>query len=484
MKRVTPSVSCCGSAARFVSLAAALWCLAGKAEVPEPDTVLYGSIALDQQPITSERTDIVVELRASHDGPVLNQYQMGTDPAAGNFYLLRIKSESVGSVRESDAVSLGSTVYLQVRDSEGLRDQTTHTLTTRGKILRLDFGDVDTDGDGMSDRFETTYFGNATTGNPNLDSDNDGRPNLREFLQGTDPTVADGRHPADLAPADDALTIGEVGTYTLAWQVGEAWSIEPTNVPIAYVTRANLLWQGGEAYIFDNTPPTNAPNWWVNAPPAPAALAKAESQPTSSTLSKASTEQPADEDPYAIRDLPEIHAGSSAIQVINSVAPGARNHVYAVEDAIPEGWLVDEINHQGRFDRVNRKVKWGPFFDAAPRDFSYRVTPTRLAGATAVFNGTASFDGYDLTIAGQSTTTLVNPDQVRLMIEQTPEFSPRLSIFGAAEQDYVIEVSADLLEWSALTTIRCNSTGVAQWTEEGMDAVRFYRVRPASAAGE
>lgn len=246
---------------------------AAHAGIPEPDTVLYGSIALDGTFVTSARSDVRVEIRRTPDGPVLASYRMGDSPAAGNRYVLRVKSEHLAPVLDPDAVALGTTVHLTLRDATGVRDTRTHTLTDRGEFVALNFGDVDTDGDGMSDSFETTYFGNPTAGDPNADPDLDGRPNRREFLQDTNPRVADGRHPADLSPADDRLTLEEVTDYLLAWKTGATnWPVEPSfDAPniVDYVTRAGALWKGGEVYVFDNVPPTNAPMWWVNPPASP-----------------------------------------------------------------------------------------------------------------------------------------------------------------------------------------------------------------------
>lgn len=49
---------------------------------------------------------------------------------------------------------------------------------------------ADSDQDGMSDDFEQQYFGSATAGVANADSDGDGLTNVQEFLAGTDPTNA------------------------------------------------------------------------------------------------------------------------------------------------------------------------------------------------------------------------------------------------------------------------------------------------------
>ena len=51
---------------------------------------------------------------------------------------------------------------------------------------------TDTDGDGLGDNFELTYFGDVSSSQgPGDDPDGDGFTNLEEFLAGTDPTVED-----------------------------------------------------------------------------------------------------------------------------------------------------------------------------------------------------------------------------------------------------------------------------------------------------
>jgi glucose/arabinose dehydrogenase len=58
-----------------------------------------------------------------------------------------------------------------------------------GTLVRL--APQDADGDGMSDAFEAQHFGSATGGDPALDSDGDGAPNLAEYQAGLDPAVRD-----------------------------------------------------------------------------------------------------------------------------------------------------------------------------------------------------------------------------------------------------------------------------------------------------
>ena len=54
-------------------------------------------------------------------------------------------------------------------------------------VARL--GGIDSDGDGMDDDWEVTYFGNLSRDGTG-DFDHDGQTDLQEFLAGTDPTNA------------------------------------------------------------------------------------------------------------------------------------------------------------------------------------------------------------------------------------------------------------------------------------------------------
>ena len=58
-----------------------------------------------------------------------------------------------------------------------------------GTISRI--GPPDADGDGLSDAFESFFFGNAMAGDPNVDTDSDGVTNLHEYREGLNPTAKD-----------------------------------------------------------------------------------------------------------------------------------------------------------------------------------------------------------------------------------------------------------------------------------------------------
>jgi hypothetical protein len=86
-----------------------------------------------------------------------------------------------------------------------------------------------------------------------------------------------------------------------------------------------------------------------------------------------------------------------------TVTPLLTTPNYAVEDAPPDGWTVSSIHENGQWENVTRKVKWGPFFDHNNRTLAYMVTPPPGETGMKTFSGTASFDGTNVAIVGDST---------------------------------------------------------------------------------
>jgi len=110
-----------------------------------------------------------------------------------------------------------------------------------------------------------------------------------------------------------------------------------------------------------------------------------------------------------VRTMPVSVRTGSELAVTLQVLSLANVTVYAIEESVPAGWdiLPDQISHSGQWDGTNRKVKWGPFFDAQNRQLSYalRAPPNHLA-ATA-FSGGAVFDTVSVAISGQESLVLV-----------------------------------------------------------------------------
>ena len=103
---------------------------------------------------------------------------------------------------------------------------------------------------------------------------------------------------------------------------------------------------------------------------------------------------------FVFRKLPPAYSPGAPFTVELRAEPPDGARAYAVEDQPPTGWTVSEISHEGRFDAVTGKVKFGPFTDTTDRVLRYRVTPP--AGATGVreFAGVGSVDGVNYRIGG------------------------------------------------------------------------------------
>ena len=271
------------------------------------------------------------------------------------------------------------------------------------------------------------------------------------------------RHPADNSPADDRITIAELTAYSAAWKRGTTWSIGPNPIPISYVTRAAALWKGGELYTFDSailTPPL----WWVN-PGATGGV-----RTTTISLQNLTS-------PSVTCDMPTNFVPAVPLAVRINVQPPSETLAYAVEDRPAYGWEASNISHEGTFDPVSRKVKWGPFADNLPRSLGYVVVPgTNVTGA-AGFAGTASFDGVDVPVSGVRRTwhgTLVSTG-VR-GIERLADGRVSLSFDGESGWRYCVEASTNLIDWLPIA-IEFSVNGVVRVIDPAVDGSgsRFYR---------
>ncbi len=92
---------------------------------------------------------------------------------------------------------------------------------------------------------------------------------------------------------------------------------------------------------------------------------------------------------------PNCYSSSLPVLVTIDVTPDVSVQVYAVEDSPPANWVASNINEGGAWDDVNKKVKWGLFFDNNPRTLMYDITPPPGETDEKTFSGTASFDGVD-----------------------------------------------------------------------------------------
>jgi hypothetical protein len=175
------------NAASWLCTLSLLWATIGSAVIPEPDNILYGTITLDNLPVTADHTNVVVEARRTSDGPAIASYRMGSDSQAGNFYSLRLPLESVAPVLAENASETGDALVIVLRDSTGIRGQTNFTFGDRGFVQRADFGlaVADGDADGLPDAWELARFGNLNM-TPGSITPN-GQTVLQHFIAGTAP---------------------------------------------------------------------------------------------------------------------------------------------------------------------------------------------------------------------------------------------------------------------------------------------------------
>lgn len=109
-------------------------------------------------------------------------------------------------------------------------------------------------------------------------------------------------------------------------------------------------------------------------------------------------------DPATARTEPDHWAGRIIRDgiVILEVLPGESVSVYAVEESLPSGVMPSEISDSGVFVPKERKIRWGPFFDAELRGLSYSFSVADSAPPLLVWGGILSVDGVDQEIQGDT----------------------------------------------------------------------------------
>ena len=281
-------------------------------------------------------------------------------------------------------------------------------------------------------------------------------------IVGEDRLVISGPHPADLAAPTWNLAIEEVTAYGAAWRRGQTWSAPPNPIPIDYVTRAGSLWRQGECYRWDSNGVT-APLWWM---PCLAATGQAPAHPSlaASALPNAAT-----------RQQPVWFVPGEPLPITIQVTPASTTSAYAVADQLPVGWTAESVGAGGQANPASGQVKWGPFFDFAPRTLSYQVTPPATATGPVTFTGVASFDGASVPISGPAA---LQPSGRVWDLRTLRPGQFRLDWVGVPRARWSLEASSDLRSWTTLPTVLQGAEGI-EFTDPAAEraAQRFYRVR-------
>jgi hypothetical protein len=110
---------------------------------------------------------------------------------------------------------------------------------------------------------------------------------------------------------------------------------------------------------------------------------------------------------FVERRLPASYSPGIPFEVQLRAAPRDGTHAYAVEDKAPQGWAISAISHEGVFDPVTGKVKFGPYTDAVDRILTYRVTPPQNATGRHQFVGKSSANGAAYPITGDEFIELI-----------------------------------------------------------------------------
>ena len=442
------------------------------AALPEPYNLIYGTIEMDGHIVTAADTTVIIEARRLPTGATIARYVMGSQSSASNYYALKIRLESPAPDDIMQAAETGTTLYLTVLKGAMVKNQLEYDMGERGAVKRLDFGNIDTDGDGLPDGWEQAYLFGLQSGAED-DPDGDGVNNREEYRLGTNPSRPDSRHPADLNQ-DCIISVPELAAYYGAWKKGQPWTIGPTNITLEYVTRATYLWEQGGYYKLDMTVVSHAPLWWVSTPApsnAVVVVVNADAPASPKDLSDSVS-------PLSVVTLGSVlYQSGQPISLTNrvSVAPGLRT--YAVEQFVPRGWTLVSVGN-GVWDSTNNKAKWGPFFDRAERDLVVTVLPPAEASGLLSVPGVASYDGHRVTVTGVRIVADA-PSLAAQMVLKPNGDARRWALDALPGGSYVLEYSSDLKKWEPISQAPADDHGRAELADPDSAAVpmRFYRAR-------
>ncbi len=205
-----------------------------------------------------------------------------------------------------------------------------------------------------------------------------------------DVTVNDALHPAD-ANSGWSLSIEEVTAYASCWKSSCTWPRNPSPIPVDYVTNCGYLWRVGENYQYSGG--AVCPDCWEPVAPQGAPLKSLAPVQLAATPR---SENSGDGRRFIEADAEVPNRYSVRIET----TPPMSAKAWAVEEAVPPGWEVRDINEYGVFDGVTGKVKWGLFFDNQTRVLSYAVSSPD--GGQGTFTGLLSVDGKSKSIAGDA----------------------------------------------------------------------------------
>ncbi|MFO1499253.1 MAG: Ig-like domain-containing protein [Verrucomicrobiota bacterium] len=189
---------------------------------------------------------------------------------------------------------------------------------------------------------------------------------------------------------------------------------------------------------------------------------------------------------FVRRELPPTYNPGEKLKVELTFDPALGNSPYALEDQPPAGWIVSDISDGGVFDPATGKVKFGLIAGDAPYAVSYMVTPPPDANGYQKFLGATSAGGSLAEVSGNRTIASATDASRPPKAEENVSFRRvglqdghvQLELAGPAGNQYVLEVSTDLVNWVQLAPVFLPDGQIAFKDETNQAAQkRFYRTR-------
>jgi len=245
--------------------------------------------------------------------------------------------------------------------------------------------------------------------------------------------------------------------------------VGPSPVPLNHAVRAAYLWVADPngAYTFSGAA-SNPPLCWITVSAQPQ-LAETANVGLNLVVNSVAGST-------AVCSMANRYVSGVPILVTVDVNPTTNTLAYAVEEHVPIGWQVTDLNNNGVFFGSAGVIKWGVFFDGISRVFSYRITPPAGASGIVAFNGVASFGGNSISITG-SRFLLPPPATAAVLfpLEFPNQFETRIRGSGDVGGTYILERSSNLGDWAAIQT-NVNTAGTISFIDRRTNSGNaFYR---------
>ena len=191
---------------------------------------------------------------------------------------------------------------------------------------------------------------------------------------------------------DGRIELCEMIRYACAWKRG-------CNDDLTGVTGSAFLWMVGECYCWDGSGESWVPE---SCGQSTSGCCEGGERGRAGNAAAATGTATAIFDSIGRGDVDKARALKipkvRGLKISILIDPPAGTSAAALDLRIPKGWVVSGASDGGNWDRLHRKVKWGPFFGDQPRTVTVKVDGVRRRVHQHGLTGTVSFDGKDYPI--------------------------------------------------------------------------------------